>query len=145
MEQKQYRDRETRNRWRNAASNSGNSLSREQLLALANDLDISAESVQAAEALLRQEETVRQERRLFDRMQRRKFRANVAALAMLNLLFLVASFVTGSALLWLWSFVFFVGSLIAMVYCWAILRHKGKAYARALVTWQLSRLLSDKE
>ncbi len=117
--------------------------SHDQLMAMADELGLSKESVLAAEQKWLAGREGIEERQAFERHRRQAFRTHLAVYVMVNLFLFLINLMTGTST---WWFVFpLLGwGLGLAIHGWTAQQNDGDAYENEFLQWQLQRKIKDK-
>jgi hypothetical protein len=111
-------------------------LSREQLWEIAAELEISSESIQAAEQDWLDRKLIDQKRQAFDRYRREQFQQKVVKYLIVNAFLVALDVLTAGAISWSRIILLLWGLLLSLE-AWKTFQLKGEAYEQAFQRWLL--------
>ncbi len=115
---------------------------REQLIEIAAELEITPECLQAAEKEWLLQQTEAQKRQAFNTHRRRKLQKSFGNYAIINSFFLLLNFISAGELSWSLYIALFWGAWLALN-AWNTYQTQGEEYERAYRRWYRSRQIKQ--
>lgn len=112
--------------------------SRDELMAMAEELDIPREQVLAAEQKWLAETQVDEERLAFEQHRQQEFRNHLASYVMVNIFLLLINIFTGGS--WWFYWVLLGWGLGLAMHAWRTYQTAGQAYEEEFEEWRMKRL-----
>ncbi|MGF1600484.1 MAG: 2TM domain-containing protein [Thermosynechococcaceae cyanobacterium] len=114
--------------------------SRDQLLEIAAEMEISAESLQQAETLWRQQQNHALQRQSFDEYRKSRLKRRVGRYAIVNTGLLLLNSLTGLSVLWS-AYIALIWGLKLSLNAWNVYHTQGEAYENAFRRWNRQHLV----
>ena len=145
MEQPRYSEEDARRILQDALEhqNDETEFSREQLMEMADELGIAKESVLAAEKKLLSKQNVEQERLMFERQRRQKFRTQLMSYGIVITFLFFINLLTSPSHWWFLYPLLGWGMAIAFQ-AWEISQTEGEKYEKEFEKWRVKRQIEDK-
>ncbi|MGB7413160.1 MAG: 2TM domain-containing protein [Thermosynechococcaceae cyanobacterium] len=114
--------------------------SRDQLLEIAAEMEISAESLQQAETLWRQQQNYSLQRQSFDEYRKSRLKRRIGRYAIVNTGLLLLNSLTGLSVLWS-AYIALIWGLKLSLNAWNVYHTHGEAYETAFRRWNRQHLV----
>jgi hypothetical protein len=114
--------------------------SHDQLLEIAAEMEISAESLQQAESLWQQQQSHDHQRQAFNEYRQSRLRRRVGRYAIVNTGLLLLNSLTGVSVLWS-AYIALIWGLKLSLNAWNVYHTQGEAYESAFRRWNRQHLV----